>query len=413
MSRTIKAKSTKQYSPYLVWSKGQHIALQKENKKREFLNCFVDSKEDLDYDFDFIQNVDTKVFWWSTGDFENIIGIVKNGKYRERQPKFESYPLHEEIEADFFESVNNENEDSFHVGTYDYDFDKEITSYIGRNQTSEEVSYYVRFRYLPESVFQYYFGKNIAMEDVPNWAIVARLWGITPNLISEKAGISKKLAREIYSQFDFDWTECFPTSLISRYTEFKERLPEYFRDLEALMPFAMYENLKDIYKNNPDSFTKREIIREDGREYEMDRNIERITFVLTQKRNCFIPMNFPTFNNIEKAVQFFESFMADDVEISDNPPLLSEGFISCTSNPRKIFHIGNKFRNCLRYRCLNWEENDGYVLEHENGFVLEVVNQHGRWCEIEAKRRFNVSLTNADYLEISKFNSLNNKKITE
>ena len=124
-------------------------------------------------------------------------------------------------------------------------------------------------------------------------------------------------------------------------------------------------------------------------------------------------MGFPAFSSIEKAVEFFESFMADDMEVSDNPPLLSEGFISCTSNPRKIFHIGNKYRNCLRYRCLNWDENDGYVLEHENGFVLQIVNQNGIWCEIESKRRFNASISLVDVHAIREFNIANNKRIAE
>lgn len=394
MSRTIKQKSNKEYTPFLCFSK-HHIAMERNNKRREFLNCFCDNAADelISYEEDFeIKQIYVK-----------NRNLHKSGTALVYQKKIVAVTIEKEIEAREDEILD----ENTLFDLFD-EHDNYLCHYLENGEVPFELRMFYRYEYIKDSVFEHYFGKNINKHNTPYWAIFARLAGVTPPIIARVAGISKKLAREIYSQFEYNWTDINPRRLGYLYGAFRDSLPDA---LYRIQSFAKCnpENIRNLWKNRRGDFFKREIIREAGQVYELPSNLDRIEYTLN---NLYLSdMKIPHFTSVKKMVDYFESLLCEDREFFDFSKIECDfPYIKqITSNPREIFKIGNKYGNCLRQKALMWNNSAGFIVETNDGCVFQVVvGFNGTLSLIDAKRKFNNAPNETDQKHVEFFIEMNN-----
>lgn len=386
MSRTVNSSvNSVSVNSFFLKSKKHEVSC--DSKKKKFLS----SDKEWQNEFSSIP-MEVVPNYWKTGMvFQEETSIEK-----EIEDAYDEY-LYSEVVSDSYSTIARE-------------VDSWFDTYTDQEYTSQEFRNFHSWGYISSESKEYYFGKNIPAEmEIPNWAIIARLAGCTPASISKAANISKKLGRELYSQFKFDWTAVSPEKLPEYYAAWKENMPETLATLIHKFPEISGE-VKKLWKTREEKFSFRERVRENGQEFEMDSYLSRIEYVV---KSVYLPeeVQFPPLTSVEILVDFLESLLCEDREVSDLSRIVAiPGIKTITSNPRKIFQLGNKYGNCLRMRAVSWDNGDGFVVETMEGMVFQASFKcDGKMRIMESKRKFNNAIKESDRIFLEKFLMENNK----
>lgn len=288
--------------------------------------------------------------------YSPVLGEKKNFDVKE-------ISLEKEIEKEYWDVVSEEAEDL--CGFHNWVTERCWFLYQHGNFNTWKFEKFARWEYISEETWEYHF-PLVSWEDrknIPFWAIMGRLGGITPKTF-RGVGFSKREANEIFNQFVFNYTNKTETQLLDEWKIFKENLPEELEIIKKLNP-GVSQRIISLWKKNPDSFFKEEKIRENGEEFILPKNMERVNSLVRKFQGKEKEFSF-TGKSVESLIHALEEFLLpEDTEEFPEMGSWPSEFKKPTKNPKEIYRLGVKYRNCLRVKAFGWGKNS-WVSEFEN-----------------------------------------------
>jgi len=380
--------SKSSYSTLFSSSKKHKISWNEKAKKNEKIEK-LNHKEEIELDFSLM----TKEYFVK----KRSMDVYPYDNLRLNSYCVET-SFEKEIEDEYNEAYDNE------ISLYDIDFNENL-KILGYTNFQTKDSYYElrlfhQLRYISKKTAIYYFGTE-DVSGIPDWAILARLAGITPGNISEFANISKKLALKLFNQFSFNWVSCYPSKLEESF-EFHVEEPVF---VYARKAFG--EKFSRKLKGMKTLKVKEKVV-ENGETYYFDSFQERIEKALRHLLLNGITQKtwMPSSNNAKDLALELEGYFYSE-EAKANFSILPDKEIEIsTSTPKQIYKIGVENGNCLRASAKSWKTENGMIIKFKNGIICHLKLYNGKIKIYEALKSFNRALSKTEKNFLNNYFSL-------